>query len=92
MKLKKLIRMPFPLYPTEPKSLPLQREVKLLPRHAGHKPFREIMMSVWLGTLIATLGSWPLALLEWSFVPTLIAFLAFWILTTVFFFLLFRAA
>lgn len=84
--------MPFPLYPNSTiKTFPLQREVKLLPRHAGHKPFREIMMSVWLGTLIAALGTWPLALLNWSFVPTLAAFLLFWIGTTVFFFLLFRA-
>ncbi len=87
--------MPFPLYPVEPteqKDFPLQKEVKLLPRHAGHKLFREVMMAIWVGTLIAAMAVWPLTILAWSFWPTLITFLLFWLGTSLFFLGMFRAA
>jgi len=87
--------MPFPLYSIErpqQKDFPVQREVKLLARHAGHKPFREIMMAIWLGTLISAMGVWPLTILQWSYGATLATFLLFWLGVSFFFLMMFRAA
>ena len=87
--------MPFPLYPTEQaqeKDFPVRKEVKLLPRHAGHKLFREVMMAIWVGTLVAAMAVWPLTILQWSYGATLVTFLLFWLGVSTFFFLMFRAA
>lgn len=87
--------MPFPLYynfpeKSEQKDFPVRKEVKLLARHAGHRPFREFIMAMWLGAIIAMLSAWPIGLLQLSVEWTSAIFFLFWWFTTGIFWAMFR--